>query len=192
VDHFAEWKKDIEKMVGDLRAKKYDDVIQLGTQIEGYYTDYVEPGSVYELLSDAYTAKGDKAAAQKELEKYNTIGGRSPLLVERLASMEEQAGDAKKAAATLNRLNYIYPEDQDLHKRLGDLWLAQNNVTGAIREYQALVAQKPLDQASAHYELANALQKANRIEEARDQVLLSLEAAPSYKPAQKLLLEISK
>lgn len=192
VEHFAEWKKDIEAMVGDLRAKKYDDVIHLGTQIEGYYTDYVEPGSVYELLSDAYTAKGDKAAAQKELEKYNTIGGRSPLLVERLATMEEETGDAKKAAGTLNRLNYIYPEDQDLHKRLGDLWLAQNNVAGAIREYQALVALKPLDQASAHFELANALQKANRIEEARDQVLLSLEAAPSYKPAQKLLLEISK
>ncbi len=179
-------------MVDDLRAKKYDDVIRVGTQIEGYYTDYVEPGSVYELLSDAYTAKGDKASAQKELEKYNTVGGRSPLLVERLATMEEEAGDPKKAAATLNRLNYIYPEDQDLHKRLGDLWLAQNNLPGAIREYQAVVALKPLDQASAHYELAAALHKANRIEEARDQVLLSLEAAPSYKPAQKLLLEISK
>ncbi len=84
-------------MVGDLRAKKYDDVIHIGTQIEGYYTDYVEPGSVYELLSDAYTAKGDKAAAQKELEKYNTIGGRSPLLVERLATMEEQAGDREES-----------------------------------------------------------------------------------------------
>jgi Flp pilus assembly protein TadD len=192
VEHFPEWRKDLEAMVGDLRAKKYDDVIHIGNEIEAYYTDYVEPGSVYELLSDAYTAKGDKASAQKELEKYNTIGGRSPLLVERLATMEQEGGDPKKAAATLNRLNYIYPEDQDLHKRLGDLWLAQNNLDGAIREFRALVALNPLDQASAHYELANALQKANRTEEARDQVLLSLEAAPSYKPAQKLLLEISK
>src|SRR5262249_46462052 len=100
--------------------------------------------------------------------------------------------DKKEAAAALNRLNYIYPEDQELHKRLGDLLLAQNNVSGAIREYQAWVALKPLDQASAHYELANALKSANRIEEARDQVLQSLEAAPGYKPAQKLLLEISK
>ena len=88
----------------------------------------MEPGNVYEFLSDAYQAKGDKAAAKKELEKYNEVGGRSPLLVERLAKLQEEAGEPKKAAATLDRLNYIYPEDQELHKQLGDLWLAQDNV----------------------------------------------------------------
>jgi Flp pilus assembly protein TadD len=192
VEHFAEWRKSVKTMVDDLRAKKYDDVIGKGKEIEGYYTDYVEPGSVYELMADAYTAKGDKVAARQELEKYSQVGGRSSLLVERLATLEEEAGDPKKAAATLNRLNYIYPEDQELHKRLGDLWLAQNNVTGAIREYQALIALKPLDPAGAHFQLANALRTANRMKEARDEVLQSLEAAPGYKPAQKLLLEISK
>jgi Flp pilus assembly protein TadD len=192
VEHFAEWRKDVKTMVEDLRAKKYDDVIAKGKQIEGYYTDYVEPGSVYELMADAYTAKGDKTSARQELEKYSQVGGRSSLLIERLATLQEEAGDPKKAAASLNRLNYIYPEDQELHKRLGDLWLAQNNVTGAIREYQALIALKPLDPAGAHFQLANALRTANRIKEARDEVLQSLEAAPGYKPAQKLLLEISK
>lgn len=192
VDHFGDWRKDLKQMVDDSRAKKWDDVIKTGTQIEPWYTDYVEPGSVYELLSDSYLAKNDTASARKELEKYNQVGGRSSMLVEKLAKMEEDAGDAKKAAATLNRLNYIYPEDQELHKRLGDLLLAENNVAGAIREYQALVALKPIDQANAHYQLAKALQTANRTKEARDEVLLSLEAAPGYKPAQKLLLEISK
>ncbi len=127
-------------MVEDLRAKKYDDVIREGKAIRDYYPDYVEPGSVYELMADAYMAKGDKAAARKELEKYSQVGGRSPLLIKRLATLEEEAGDPKKAAAALDRLNYIYPEDQELHRRLGDLWLAQNNVPGAIREYQAVLA----------------------------------------------------
>jgi len=143
-------------------------------------------------MSESYTAKGDKASARKELEQYNQVGGRSSLLIKRLATLEEEAGDTKKAAAALDRLNYIYPEDQELHKRLGDLWLAQENLPGAIREYQAVVAAKPLDQAAAHYQLANALRKANRIDEAREQVLLSLEAAPGYKPAQRLLLEVAK
>ena len=75
---------------------------------------------------------------------------------------------------------------------MGDLLLAQKNVPAAIREYQALLALKPLDQASAHFKLANAFHLANRTNEARDEVLLALEAAPGYKPAQKLLLEISK
>jgi tetratricopeptide (TPR) repeat protein len=192
VEHFDEWKKQIKTMVEDLRAKKYDDVIRTGKVIADYYPDYVEPGSVYELMADAYTAKDDKAAARQELEQYNQIGGRSPLLIKRLATLEEEAGDPKKAAAALDRLNYIYPEDQELHKRLGDLWLAQDNLPGAIREYQAVLATKPLDQAAAHFQLASALRKANRIEEAREQVLLSLEAAPGYKPAQRLLLEVAK
>jgi hypothetical protein len=55
-----------------------------------------------------------------------------------------------------------------------------------------VLATKPLDQAGAHFELANAFRKANRMDDARDQVLLALEAAPGYKPAQRLLLEISK
>lgn len=192
VQHFAEWKDQLKEMVADLRAKKYDDVIRQGTVIEDFYIDYVEPGSVYELMSEAYLAKGDKAAARKELEKYNRVGGRSPLLIERLATLQEEAGQPKEAAAALNRLNYIYPEDQDLHKRLGDLLLAQKDVPAAIREYQAVLALKPLDQASAHFQLANAYHLANRTNEARDEVFLALEAAPGYKPAQKLLLEISK
>jgi len=191
VDHFDDWRKQLKEISEDLRAKKYDDVIREGTAIRDWYTDYVEPGSVYEFLADAYQAKGDKAAAQKELEKYNEVGGRSPLLVERLATLEDEAGEHQKAAATLDRLNYIYPESQELHKRLGDLWLAQDNTQGAIREYRAFLALKPLDQATAHYQLAAAYHKANRVNEARDEVLLSLEAAPGFKPAQKLLLEIS-
>jgi tetratricopeptide (TPR) repeat protein len=192
VDHFDEWKKQLRTTVEDLRAKKYDDVIREGAAIRDFYPDYVEPGSVYELMADAYQAKGDKTAARKELETYSQEGGRSPLLIKRLATYQEEAGDPKKAAATLDRLNYIYPEDPELHKRLGDLWLAQNNLPGAIREYQAVLASKPLDQAGAHFELANALRKANRLDDARDQVLQALEAAPGYKPAQRLLLEISK
>src|SRR6202162_5196369 len=130
--------------------------------------------------------------ARKELKQYNQIAGRSPMLIRRLATLEEEAGDPKKAAAALDRLNYIYPEDQKWHKRLVYLWLAQDNLPGAIREYQAVLATKPLDQAAAHYQLASALRKANRIDEAREQVLLSLEAAPGYKPAQRLLLEVAK
>jgi tetratricopeptide (TPR) repeat protein len=191
-DHFDEWRTKVKTMVADDRAKKYDEVIALGTAIRDWYPDYVEAGSVYELLSDAYLAKGDKENGRKQLEKYNQVGGRDPKLVERYATLEQEAGDPKKAAAALDRLNYIYPEDQELHKRLGDLWLAQNNVPGAIREYQALLALKPLDQATSHYQLAQALRKADRLDQARDEVLLALEAAPGFKPAQKLLLEIAK
>jgi tetratricopeptide (TPR) repeat protein len=192
VEHFADWQKVLRAMIADLRAKNYDGAIAQGWTIRDFYPDYIEPGSVYESLAEAYLAKQDKAAARKELETYSKYGGRSSYWIKKLATLQEEAREPKKAAASLNRLNYIYPEDQELHKRLGDLWLAQDNVPGAIREYRAVLAMKPLDQAGAHFELAKALQLAKRMDEARDEVLLSLEAAPGYKPAQRLLLEISK
>lgn len=192
VAHFAEWKKSVKEIAADLKAQKYDDVIEKGLKVRDWYPDYVESGSVYQLLADAYQAKGDKKDAMLQLEKYSSTGGRSSSLIKRLASLEQEAGENQKAASTLERLNYIYPEDEELHRRLGDLLLAQNQLPGAIREYQAVLAMKPLDQASAHYELAKALRAAMRPDDARDQVLQALEAAPGYKPAQQLLLELSK
>jgi tetratricopeptide (TPR) repeat protein len=192
VEHLAEWKHAVKELSADLKAQRYDQVIENGTKIRDWYPDYVESGSVYQMLADAYQAKGDKKDAMVQLEKYSATGGRNSSLIKRLASLEQEAGENQKAAATLERLNYIYPEDEDLHRRLGDLLLAQNKIPGAIREYQAVLAMKPLDQASAHYELAKALKVAQRPDDAREQVLEALEAAPGYKPAQQLLLELAK
>jgi tetratricopeptide (TPR) repeat protein len=71
------------------------------------------------------------------------------------------------------------------------LWLSEKNLDGAIREFQAALASAPADTAGTHYDLARAYLAANRREDARDQLLLALEAAPSYRPAQKLLLELT-
>jgi len=192
VEHFAEWKKSVKDVATALRNKDFGEVINLGTKIRDYYPDYVEMSSVYEMLADAYQEKGDKKAAMQQLERYSSIGGRNPRLIKRLASLEQELGDSKAATASLERLNFIYPEDEELHRRLGDLLLAADDAQGAIREYQAVLASKPLDQAASHYELAKAFKMANRSDEARDQVLLALEAAPGYKPAQQLLLELTK
>lgn len=191
VEGFSDWKTRLKAIAEADRAKKYDDVIAEGNAIRDIYPDYVEAGSVYEFLADAYAAKGDQADARKQLEQYAKIGGRSPLLLKRLAALEEQAGDKKQAAATLERLNLIYPVDPELHQRLGALLLANGDAEGAVREYRVLVAEKPIDVAGAHYELAKACQAAGHKDEAKDEVLTALEAAPNYKPAQRLLLELS-
>ena len=46
-------------------GKEYDDVIRIGNSIRDWYPDYVETGSVYEFLAQAYTEKGDKANKKK-------------------------------------------------------------------------------------------------------------------------------
>jgi Tfp pilus assembly protein PilF len=53
------------------------------------------------------------------------------------------------------------------------------------------VALHPIDVAGSHYNLAKAYQAEGRKDKAREEVLIALEAAPEYRPAQKLLLEVS-
>ncbi len=190
VKGYDDWRKRVGGVAKSLEAKKYDDVIQEGNAILGIYPDYVEVHSVYEMLADAYMGKNDKAAAMRILEAYAKEGGRSPAQLKRLATLQADAGQKKEAAVTLARLNYIYPTDEDLHRRLGALDLDLGDHAGAIREYRAVLAMKPLDQADANYRLALAYQAAGNKDQARDSVLSALEAAPGYKAAQRLLLQL--
>ena len=141
-------------------------------------------------MAQADLAKGNKQAAIAILTDYEKMGGRNPQALKQLASLEEELGKPADAAATLDRLNYIFPVDEELHRHLGDLWLAQNNLKGAIREYGAVVAMQPLDKASAQYDLARAYFAAGQKDMAEEHLLASLEAAPSFRPAQKLLLQL--
>ncbi len=61
-----------------------------------------------------------------------------------------------------------------------------------MREFRALIAMQPQDVAGAHFQLAQALRDADQAEAAKDALISALEAAPGYRPAQKLLLELSR
>ncbi len=188
---FDEWKKAIRGVSDAQKEKDWDTVIKRASAIRDLYTDYVEAGSVYEFLAEAYLAKDEKAKAVSELEHYSSVGGRNPGSIRRLATLQTEQGRKADAAKTLERLNVIYPEDEEAHKQLGDLDMDLGNTAGAIREYQAVIAEKPIDAAGAHYQLARAYQSAKLIADAKDEVISALEAAPGFKPAQKLLLELN-
>jgi len=191
VDGFDEWKKQLRDISQAAKNKDWGQVIKEGTAIRDVYADYVEAGSVYELLSDAYVAKGDKPKAMAELARYADVGGRDPVLLKQLATLQTEQGDKRAAAKTLTRLNLIYLKDEEAHKMLGTLDTELNNPDGAIREWTAVLAGGTVDQAGAHYQLARALTAAHRNAEAKDEVLSALEVAPGFKPAQKLLLELN-
>ena len=192
VDGFDDWRKQLMKVAEEAKAGKNDDVIRDAVPIRDIYPDYVEAGNVYQFLADAYVAKNSKPAAIAELERFAKAGGRSPDTLKQLATLLEEAGNRKEAAEVLDRLNYIQPVDEELHRRLGDLWLGLGNAAGAIREYRAVLAQAPTDPAASHFSLAKAYRAYNRPGEAKDELLLSLEAAPGFRPAQKMLLELSR
>jgi tetratricopeptide (TPR) repeat protein len=192
VENFDSWKDKMKGLAGNVAAKKWDDVIAEGPRIRGLYPDYLEGDNAYEFLSEAYLAKGDKQSAARELEDYSKEGGKNPATVKRLADLQVELGRKQDAARTLERLNFVYPQDEELHSKLGGIYLDLGQTSPAIRELEVLVAMKPNDMAGAHYQLALAYQKGGRLDDAKDQVLLSLEAAPGFRPAQKLLLELTR
>ncbi len=191
IDSFPEWTDDVKTIAAAAKSKDYDTVIKLGAKARDLFPDYVEAGSVYEFLAKAYAAKGDKPAAVDELQRYMKAGGRDPATLKTLADDLQADGKKKEAAAVLERVNYIYPMDGTQHQQLGLLLLDLNNNAGAIREFQAVLARDPIDPAQAHFNLARAYNQDHQTEKAKDELISSLESAPGFRPAQKLLLELS-
>jgi tetratricopeptide (TPR) repeat protein len=192
VKGFEEWKKNVKALAALAQMGDESGVIKQGPAVRDLYPEFVEDGNVYEMIAKAYLDKGDKAGAIAELERYVKAGGRNPAVFKQLAELQREAGEKLAAAETLDRVNYIYPvNDEQLHRDLGDLWFDLGEVNRAVREYGAVVAMHPLDQAASQYNLAKAYHAAERPEKALDHVIQSLEAAPGYRPAQEMLLELS-
>lgn len=190
---FDEWKKDMKGLAAMAKMGNHRGVTEEGPKIRDANPDYVEEASAYEMIAEAHLGLGDKQAAAAELERYMNAGGRSPAVLKQLAELQAELGEKSAAAATLERINLIYPvNDEELHRRLGDLLFELGNVKEAIREYSAVVALNPIDQAASQFNLAKAYRAANRDDAAMEHVILALEAAPGYRPAQQMLLELSE
>jgi tetratricopeptide (TPR) repeat protein len=191
VKHFDEWKRGMKAAYQDFASGKKEEAGKQALAVHKFYPDYVGQNSGYELTADLYLSRGDKRAAVRELEAYRNAGGKNPETLRKLAGLERETANAKQAQRTLEALNDVYPEDAELHRQLGALLLAAGDAEGAVREGKAEVALNG-DAVESHYELAKALHAAHRVKEAKDEVVLALEAAPDYKPAQQLLLQLSQ
>jgi Flp pilus assembly protein TadD len=191
--HFDEWRQKLKALFAAAQQNQYDVVLEQGPAILAMYPEYVDEANVYILMADADKANGDNKSEAAILTAYEHQGGQMPAALKRLATLEEAAGKPAEAAATLARVNYIYPvKDEDLHRRLGDLLFAEKQYDGAIREYDARVASNPVDKAGAEFNLAQAYFAAGQKDKAQESVLAALETAPGYRPAQKLLLELQR
>ncbi|MBI1746134.1 MAG: tetratricopeptide repeat protein [Acidobacteria bacterium] len=112
----------------------------------------------------------------------------------KLAEVQVKQGGApaiRRAIDLLSAALYINPFEQKVHETLAGLFMQQNQVDEAIREYRVIVALTPVDMAKAHYDLAHALHVRGNKKEARIEVLKALEIAPKFESAQELLLNLT-
>ena len=192
MEQFGEWRKLMKQALEAARAKKWEDVIEPAKKARDAYPQYVEGGNAYTVLAEAYLEQGDKEAAVEQLLEYESIGGRSPSRIKKLATLLHEMGRADEAIEVLEGLLYIAPGDEELHGPLGQWLLDAGRIEEAAREFKTLLALGPVDPASAHFNLARAYHKMEDRRRTRRHLLMALETAPGYRPAQKLLLEINQ
>jgi tetratricopeptide (TPR) repeat protein len=189
--HFDQWKKDIRELNTAAAAGNWEKVMALAPATRDEFPTFVGGGSAYNAIAAYWRSKEDETKEAAALLDYSHAGGRDPEALKRLGALLAKQGKTKEAAEVLSRLIYIAPLDEDLHRALGEDLLTLNDGAGAAREYRALILGKAQDSASAHFGLARALRLEHKDAEAKDELLESLEAAPNFKPAQKMLLEMT-
>ncbi|HLV01474.1 MAG TPA: tetratricopeptide repeat protein [Acidobacteriota bacterium] len=176
-----------KQLVGEKKFK--ESVEYLERAIKLFPHDGTSDGP-YPALVAAYEELGDEERLLTTLRKW---WEQAPLFSEnalRIADMLEERGQVKEAAEYLEQSMFVDPSNRQSHQRLGETYLAIGEPEKAIREFSLLLHLEPVDRANAHYWIARALQETGKTSEARKHVLLSLEVAPGFEQAQKLLLEL--
>ncbi len=147
-------------------------------------------GSPYELLTQIYEETGQ---IDKLVEIRQRWWHAAPQFAEnayQIASLLSDRNQPQEAAQYLEEAMYVDPLQPETHRKLGDLYLQSSDTEKAVREYTVFLNLSPVDGAAAHYKLAQALFESGDAQGARNHVLLSLEIAPAYPEAQKLLLQL--
>jgi tetratricopeptide (TPR) repeat protein len=152
------------------------------------FPEYAGAGSPAWDLARIHQGRGDLRAAVAELSRI-TLQEETALAANTLeAELRGELGDTAGAAAALQRLVWIAPNQVESHVKLAEYADGLGQFALAVRERQAVLQLRPADRVAARYQLARALFRAGRMAEARLEVLQVLEQAPGFEPAHELLL----
>ena len=142
-------------------------------------------------LLAAMDEKTDPARARRWLRELLTYDHTNVAAARRLAALAQAAKATDDEDFALRLISALDPFDAAAHAQLGGRLLAKGQTEAALLEFQATLALGPANPAEAHSNVAEALLKLGRREEARRAALLALQVAPTYARAQDLLIAAS-
>jgi len=174
-----------------LADKNLEGIVGIAATMIALRPTYVETDSPYLIQADALEQMQRLDEAVSTLTTFWRKGGYEPTALKRLAGWFAEAGRTEMAIEVLASVNWVDPFDQEVHGRLGDLLLDAQRPQQALREYEVALALKPHDPVTAHYRLASAHAELGNATQAQGHLLEALDIAPSFRPAQKLLLQLA-
>ncbi len=169
---------------GDLPEAKasYMDALKM-------YPQYVGPGNPYLALAQIYRTNGETNQEIDILEDFLDISEHGAEESRRLGMLYEESNRMALAVGQLENSLQIEPYEASVYQKLAAIYTADGNHDKAAQANRALLALKPVDMAKAYLDLAQSLYDGGQIAEAKRATLQSLEVAPGFRDAQRLLLK---
>lgn len=160
------------------------------TRAQQILPDYSgEDGPAWHLAQLA-RASGDLRGAAAQLARI-TEHNETALQANRAeADLLEQLADTVGMMTALDRITWISPYDEAVHRRLAEIAARRGDYAVAVRERRAILAVHTSDPLEGRYQLARALAQQGDKPGARRELLAVLEQAPGFEKAQLLLLEL--
>ncbi len=143
------------------------------------------------LIAAVAIKKGDKVRAALALENLSGMSNTDIASARQLATLLDPVKERGRLHLALKSVVAVDPFDGAAHATLGRIDLDAKRTDEAIRMFRVALATKPLDRASAHADLAEALAEAGQRDEAKREALAALEIAPTFTRAQDLLLKLA-
>ena len=150
--------------------------------------------SPHALLADIAMQRRDNSGAIEALQGLVNVDFNNIDAARRLARLLRDTGvtDVARLETVYRRIVDIDPFDAEARAQFGRVLMSANKAGAAVREFKAVVAMNPVDQAAAYTDLAESYFQSGQRADARRQTLAALEVAPSYERAQDLLLKLAE
>ena len=148
------------------------------------------PKSPYATIAKIALTQEDSERAIKALEALLAIDHTDIVSARQLTSLVTPLANPTQAVAAYQQVIEIDPFDGQAQSGLGRNALKLGDIPTAVRSFRSALAVSPVDPATAHTDLAEAYLFGLKLKEARDEILMALEIAPSFERAQELLLTL--
>ncbi len=146
----------------------------------------------YALLAQIAHQKNDRPGEIRAMTSLVSVDFDNVEAARTLAALLHEKGseDSPQFGDVNQRIVAIDPFDGAAHRVIGRIAMDRNEPDLASREFRAVLALNPVDEAAAHTDLAESYFKAGKRAEAKKQTIAALEIAPTYPRAQDLLLKL--
>ena len=147
--------------------------------------------TAYTQIVEIAMAKGDKARAAQALETMLQYEHTAVDAARQVVQLLEGEKNTERLQTALQRVVAVDPFDAPSHSTLGRMAMTSGQAAEAVRNFRVALAAGPVDRASAHADLAEALLQTGNRAEAKREALAALEIAPTFERAQDILLKLS-